>query len=409
MKIFFFIIITLSWVNSTQAQICKQISPSEQNVKNVDLRNEVGPIRDQGSIGWCYAFVASDLLTQYLRKRGEITGDPSNKNLSVSPIGMASWYNKKSYKDYYKDIWKFDSKQLQQYNEKMDALYKMQDKEWDPKKVVPEAGTVGECLNETFIHGYCLESDAPSESFNTVFASYCLEKNICASSLEDLFNFIYDRARFDKNDINAFCTFYDITQAAYPNIPEKILKDILSKTTRDRVFYDLAAAACKKKIKIQNSNQNLVQTISIKEDINEPADKLIVAMDHALDSGSIVGVSYYSKMLKEKNAPKEDEHASAIVGKFFDKGTCEVRYVLRNSWGPSCGDYMFSPPAYFECMQKESSIEGTNDQFMKERDCSQKFPPKARNPKVSCDAKTGYVTVAKSELKKYIYEISFIP
>ncbi len=48
---------------------------SQKNEKNkcqpeVDLRNSVlGPVRDQDSIGWCYAFSASELLTYKLGKK----------------------------------------------------------------------------------------------------------------------------------------------------------------------------------------------------------------------------------------------------------------------------------------------------------------------------------------------------
>jgi len=40
----------------------------------VDLRNKLGPLRDQGKTGWCFAYTAADLLTAKLGKEVSAIG-----------------------------------------------------------------------------------------------------------------------------------------------------------------------------------------------------------------------------------------------------------------------------------------------------------------------------------------------
>ncbi|MBL7557843.1 MAG: hypothetical protein JNM24_18585 [Bdellovibrionaceae bacterium] len=44
----------------------------ERSCTDVDVSDQLGPIRNQGNIGWCYANVAADLLT--FRYQDELQG-----------------------------------------------------------------------------------------------------------------------------------------------------------------------------------------------------------------------------------------------------------------------------------------------------------------------------------------------
>ena len=44
----------------------------------------LGPVKDQDSVGWCYSFAGSDLLTHYLQKKGLLQADQI-----VSPVNLA--------------------------------------------------------------------------------------------------------------------------------------------------------------------------------------------------------------------------------------------------------------------------------------------------------------------------------
>jgi hypothetical protein len=62
--------------NSLSASIMTQ----QLECKNYDFRAELPPVRDQDTIGWCYAYAAADLLSQ-------------NSHKNISAIGLAAQYN----------------------------------------------------------------------------------------------------------------------------------------------------------------------------------------------------------------------------------------------------------------------------------------------------------------------------
>lgn len=446
-------------------QTCKG-SSADLATKPVDLTSQFGELRNQDSVGWCYAFTAADLLTHYLHRTGQLSGNIHSSEGNVSPVGIAAWFNKGYFKDYYKTVQKLNSSELDLFNQKMREKKAAEGEVWEDLLVVPEGGFIDTAINDAQNNGYCLEKDAPSESFSVVMAKFCMEKGICATDLKEILELIYDRAKFKAGDQKAICDLYEVAQAAYPNIPEKNLRSIMSKTARDRVFYDLASAACKNKLKLK-APKPLAKTLAINEEINEPNDKLFVLMDKLLDKGLPAGISYYSAFLKQSNAPQNDPHASSIVGKKYDPATCEVKYILRNSWGPGCSDYQTKTPAYWSCIKGDNkefskaksdlkdkihSLQTSIDKieekikkfnlpsseknalenqlsvmiseqidlqvkldsysiessFAKEVYCTDKNPAVYRNPKISCDPKTGYLSIGKNELKKYLTEVSYI-
>lgn len=74
-------------------------SPSQCTKPNAfhesDLNAEFGPTRDQGSIGWCYAYGAADLLGHWLNKYGIVKETHILANM-VSPVASAILYNSKT-------------------------------------------------------------------------------------------------------------------------------------------------------------------------------------------------------------------------------------------------------------------------------------------------------------------------
>jgi hypothetical protein len=58
----------------------------------VDLSNKFGPTRDQDSVGWCYGYVAADLLDYHFRKDSILKGTPDQDNM-VSASGISLLYN----------------------------------------------------------------------------------------------------------------------------------------------------------------------------------------------------------------------------------------------------------------------------------------------------------------------------
>lgn len=64
---------------------------AQKNFPSKDMRKDFGPIRDQGSIGWCYAYGAADQAGYWLKKnRGIDTTSPGN---AISASAAALEYN----------------------------------------------------------------------------------------------------------------------------------------------------------------------------------------------------------------------------------------------------------------------------------------------------------------------------
>ncbi len=91
----------------------------------------MGPVRNQGGLGWCYAFTASDLMTHYLYKKEKISNLKAES--LVSPLSVASKYNEKFLsifspekelmgKKYKKEQQQFFEEQDKKYHEKMDKV-----------------------------------------------------------------------------------------------------------------------------------------------------------------------------------------------------------------------------------------------------------------------------------------------
>ena len=62
MLIRFFVLSSLIILNATDLQAansCPNVPSTVQNIKSVDLRQEIGPIRDQDSVGWCFGWLAT--------------------------------------------------------------------------------------------------------------------------------------------------------------------------------------------------------------------------------------------------------------------------------------------------------------------------------------------------------------
>ncbi len=86
MKINFLILLFLS-LPAHSANLCQKAS----SAKEVDLRSEMGPLRNQGGLGWCYGFVASDLMTHYRLKKKQIS--KVTPESMVSAVGVSAKYN----------------------------------------------------------------------------------------------------------------------------------------------------------------------------------------------------------------------------------------------------------------------------------------------------------------------------
>ncbi len=75
----------------TNILMADNVQPVIKNEKNIDLRYKFGPIMDQGTMGFCYAFSFADLISYHLGQTKLI--DTTKKENMVSALGLAMLYN----------------------------------------------------------------------------------------------------------------------------------------------------------------------------------------------------------------------------------------------------------------------------------------------------------------------------
>jgi hypothetical protein len=369
----------------------------------VDLRSQFGPIRDQDSVGWCYGFTAADLLTHYLYKTNasEVANrDPNanylNPKYAVSAVGVATFFNKYKNPDYFKNVHAKDSKELStKYN----------------KLVVPVEGSIPNSIEAVKKNGFCFEKDLPSENFSYSTDSLCLNEGKC--NLLDTLNLVYDQTN------NAQCSNYaPQIQKLFPNLPLAEIRSILTFSKKNEALERLVNIACLKKFNTRfiSENRPITKYFELgkessgdhfwsKEIIN--SEKLLDIIDSSLDSGTPVGITYRHQFLLGIKNSKET-HISSLVGKRINPKTCQVEYILRNSWGRSCDIYKKENPNYGKCVRSISNFKDLIKVYENERKCLKSFPPVFRNSKIDCDQASGYVFISKEDLKHNILAVTYL-
>ncbi len=372
------------------ADVCSNIKSGDKSTKSVDLSGEMPPLRDQDSIGWCYGFVAADLMGHYLYKNPKsVKGivrkpmDFKTKDYSISALGVATLYNKVKNPDYMKSI---RGKSLVDLNK-------------EKKRVVAEAGGLNEALDIIKDHGFCFEKDASSEDYSFVEDSRCAFRHEC--KITEVLNIIYE-----SSQPNVSCQDLSNIGRIFSGLNFKTINEILTNSERENALTRLVEASCKRQLK-RPIFFGGPKTVNYNVEGGHKTEDMMKSLDNHLDRGIPVGVLYYSDFLNGVDR-KSSRHASSIVGKRFNPQTCEVEYILRNSWGYGCGHYQKENPGYSKCF-KELSTTGSPQQYYDNlMSCRKKFPPLLRNPKVVCDDSNSHVYIRKSDMQKYVYATTAI-
>lgn len=270
----------------------------------IDYRPALGPARQQGNIGWCYANVTADLLTFQYRKslRGE----------RVSAGYTALIYNKGNGAD-----------------------------------PLEEGGAVDQAMKFAAREGLCPET---------------LEREVLGKGprmgikqkLEAFVRFkrLYDLGQKDPKAREAF-----LKQAAEYRRAESTLFDlkgreidVLLATTSQKTFpLEFAKMLCRGH-SVQAPPPYPKMSSIDKEDLGRFWIKLSPYIHKQLEEGKPVAVGYAAQFLSQAGVPRwkyswvnarvganndVSRHASLIVGRRWNGKSCE--FILRNSWGTGCG------------------------------------------------------------------------
>lgn len=274
------------------------------DVMNLKGALSVDEPRNQDTVGWCYAFTSSDLLSHALGKK-------------VSAVQLSGLFN-----------------------DKLIA------KVFSPNG---EGGFVLTTLEQARKNGICLESDLPSEDYEF--------SQMFGPDLKELFNYtrklgtLYSKRiitsrnvknnnetskpMFTKDEVkSSLCMEHQGALVALQEIFPKLSLDQISE-----IFLKSGIDAFTKMTKSCGTQRdNDLASLEFKREWQ--SSKIYPTIDEQLSKGNILGISYHSGMLANSGEGGfMMNHASSIVGRRFNEETMSCEYLLRNSWGSDCGSY----------------------------------------------------------------------
>lgn len=277
-------------------------SGSEESCADVDIR-EINPkIKDhfsvphqQGISGWCYAFVASDLLSAEIEK-------------SVSAAHVAAIYNRSVENNFF----------FRKGYELVELL-KKKDLSTREGRVgyenIYESGFTRKAIAETVKAGSVCSDDSVY-SYKYVYLLNDIDELKTALTSKDLphddafgsFLFILNRYKI---------SLYD-PEAAFNNLKANHVNLFVEELLRE---------ACKETINVGNFKVGTaLKALSLRS-------RFMKKIDRVLEMGRPVGLEFRMSDVSINSGG----HASVIIARRWKNERCE--YKIRNSWGHSCGDY----------------------------------------------------------------------
>ncbi len=369
LSIFVLIFSSQSWAYS-----CKETDKLE------DLRTTLAPLRDQDSIGWCYSFTASDLLTDYLRRNRDQIPSKFSKDLdftktenTVSPLsGAFAMESAKSGSAV--GFTTHADESLKNYDEVLEINNKIAKTAEELNKLCGSEGCYWGCIQnpepETCkvwakthdvekIKKIGDEQDLLNDRKKMYYWAYQKgiiqggrTENIAEYFLNNGFSVEKQTSSEDTKNIDFLSKLNGMMLTAYMEAKTKdealcngfnVVKQICSSCEslftqikpalesgfdwKNSVFHEfMNLDVIKNKVK----NPTSAKVINIPNTSNEDIRERI---NQYLKKGQIVGIGYDVKDVVSLNS---GGHASSVVGRACVKG--QEHFILRNSWGDSACD-----------------------------------------------------------------------
>ncbi len=262
----------------------------------VDLRPKAAlQMRNQGDISWCYAHTAADLL-QFASGFSE----------PVSAADIAVQYNKGLWPRFYR---------------------------WVNGTLVPETGFVAIALRKAAESGSCRESDFPSDFWVRVDSGQGAPK-LGKKTLNVAISEILDLQRLVRSGIfkaSAELPFH----YEFPGVGREEFFSVLKNNPRQQVLEGLREKACD-----GNRSPYPFGIESITMHVRGPG--MFRRFHEDLESGRPLALDYFYGVLENSSRIKKrlaDLHTSIVLGQRFDPASGECQYLIKNSYGESCGSY----------------------------------------------------------------------
>lgn len=280
--------------------------------KEVDHRKRMPPIRDQGETEWCFGYVAADMASF-----------ETGKNISPRFLSLVNY-------------------QVQIKEAKWNSNYS----DAEIKKLV--ASEMGKGRTELAFHraqqhnGFCLEKHVPSTGIEDQDQNQDQDIAQMVSVFSDLDQNVRGKDPAQRSQlIDFFCREHSEVLAQH--FPNGFGGDIFSALFGGAGFdsyLKFSLDQCPETIKVEERMQ---AGFGFREDGEDYPGEAIMDIDHALDHGGIISVSYHTDLLGVPNILNEEglrgSHASSIIGRRWNEKDQRCQYLLRNSWGTDCEQY----------------------------------------------------------------------
>ncbi|MEA9358517.1 hypothetical protein SHI21_19935 [Bacteriovorax sp. PP10] len=264
-----------------------KIASDKRKLTCTDVINVKSPLaldkpKNQDSIGWCYAYAASDIIAH-------ATG------VDVSAVYMANDYND----NFMRNLTGED-----------------------------EGGYINQVLDKAISKGVCLEKDVPSTDFTYSRQGYDIKKLMTA--LETFSKSYKNASEAEKKIlIENICSQADLKDGLKYIFPNKSTGEI------GKILDNLGSNAYRK---LSLSCSKIIppglKNLKVKSD---HGSSTFETMDKQLENGNIVGIHYNAGVFADyRDKFSSMNHASTIVGRRFNPKTNSCDYLIRNSYGKSC-------------------------------------------------------------------------
>lgn len=285
------------------------LKATAQSCETRDLNPQLGEIRNQSNVGWCFANTGADLLTfahsQQLNKYSES---------QVSAIFTA----------------------LNFYRSQIDGGT-------NHDEVFNQGGFTLDAINIVQSKGFICPQSLDLLLMKTGYNTPLKEKFIKFKLFYDVYQEYKKTGSSDKktvflnmiNSLNEKGTFL----SAYD--PGKI-KFVLEAPTLEEATMRMVDVVCENK-KIPMKNKNLFARMTklasgdffySQDNSTVKANNMIFILDYILDQNRPLGVTYMVEKILTPPEVSSGAHASVISGRKLINGECH--YQIRNSWGPDC-------------------------------------------------------------------------
>lgn len=289
---------SLSGYESLQYEIDPVIE-RENCGETVDLRAEferrnLPDRRHQDTTGWCYAFVAADLVSF-----------ETSQNISASDIAR-------------------------QYLNRADPARLLTLEQIRQSPLAQNAplggGYTDIAINLTREAGFCLEDDFPSEDYSSsIHTGIQLE-------LDETGKPIFEQSCIDRARIEPLYTQIEIAE----------LLEMVTNNEFINILNNLAISECRQRIQLEPTNQFTKIVREKYFPYNAPPNNtLFNTIDNVIGSGRPVGVSLDPSALTGNprqsllSSPVLANHQILIAGRRFNNETQQCEYLIRDSQG-SC-------------------------------------------------------------------------